>query len=62
MEGVGGDFFACEPEPAPPPARIIKGRDPQKNVFILIRKAENIFLRGTRAERAAAEPSFITNF
>ena len=64
MEGVGGrKLFACEPSEAPPPARIFEGRDPQKNVLILLEEksggrksgiAENIFLRGTRAERAAA--------
>ena len=60
--GWGEEIFAREPS-APPPVRIVEGRDPQKNVLILleekigraqIRKAENIFLRGTRAERAAA--------
>ena len=59
-----GELFASEPESAPPPARSIKGRDPQKNVLILledkngraqIRNVENIFLRGTRAGRASAE-------
>jgi len=58
----GGNFL---PASRPKPRRLpnVLGRDPQKNVLILleekirraqIRKAENIFLRGTRAERAAA--------
>ena len=37
MEGVGGrKLFACEPSEAPPTARIVEGRDPQKNVPILL--------------------------
>jgi len=56
---------------APPPARVVEGRDPQKNDLILleekigraqIRKEENIFLRGTRAERAAAGLPQFRNF
>ena len=63
MEGVGGrKLFACESSEAPPPARIVEGRDPQKNVLILLEeksgarksgKEENIFLRDCRRSEAA---------
>ena len=37
VEGVGGrKLFACESSEAPPPARIVEGREPQKNVPILL--------------------------
>jgi len=69
---VWGEFRRARAKmSAPPPARIVKGRDPQKNVLIFleekigarkIKKAENIFLRGTRAERAAAGLPQFRNF
>ena len=58
MEGVGGrKLFACEPSEAPPPARFIEGRDPQKNALILLeekigrvqnQKLRRIFFCGAR--------------
>ena len=57
MEGVGGrKLFACEPKLAPPPTRIVEGRNPRKNVLILLeektgaRKSEKrrIFFYGAR--------------
>ena len=61
--GGWGEETFCLRAVRSPAACPIEGRDPQKNVLILLEEktgarkseiAENIFLRGTRAERAAA--------